>query len=132
MKRAAAGPGDTGFAALRVLVVEDETLVSFLIEDLLTELGCGQVLHACTVSDALKTLDGQRPDAAILDVNLGGEPVYPVALRLEAENVPIVFATGYGRDGLEPRWRERPVLQKPFDREALAAALTSGVQSRRR
>ena len=108
---------------LKVLVVEDETLVSFLIEDMLAELGCADVWHASAVSEALSLLGERRPDAAVLDVNLGGEPVYPVASRLDAARIPFVFATGYGRKGLAEEWDARPVVQKPFAAEALAAAL---------
>ena len=71
------------FQGVDVLLVEDETIVSFLIEDMLTELGCTSVRHASGVSEALAILDGHRPDVAILDVNLAGEMGYAVAERLE-------------------------------------------------
>ena len=66
-------------AGLTVMVVEDETIVSFLVEDMLTELGCAQVLHASGVSEALTLLQQRQPDAAVLDVNLAGEFAYPIA-----------------------------------------------------
>jgi CheY-like chemotaxis protein len=110
-------------AGLSVLIVEDETIISFLIEDMLAELGCDAVRHAGGVAEALKLIEARRPDAAVLDVNLGGVPAYAVAERLRALGVPFVFATGYGRQGVPPEWAGRPVLQKPFPGADLAAAL---------
>jgi CheY-like chemotaxis protein len=110
-------------ARLRVLVVEDETLVSFLIEDMLLELGCSAVWHAASVKEAQAILSARRPDAAVLDVNLGGEFVYGFADRLAAEAVPFIFATGYGRGGLPERWADRRVVQKPFAEATLCSAL---------
>jgi CheY-like chemotaxis protein len=101
----------TGFS---VLIVEDESIISFLIEDMLAELGAAGVRHAAGVAEALRLIEAQRPDAAVLDLNLGGEPIHAVAERLAALNVPFVFATGYGRQGIPPQWAGRPVLQKPF------------------
>src|SRR4051794_21073625 len=99
MSRPAEDDARARLEGLRVLVVEDESIISFLIEDLATELGAAAVWHAATVAGALALLDRQRPDAAVLDVNLGGESGLPVAERLEAMGVPFVFATGYGRQG---------------------------------
>jgi CheY-like chemotaxis protein len=112
-----------GLAGRRVLVVEDETIVSFLLEDMLQELGCGEVWHVGRIGDALDLLNTRRPDAAVLDVNLAGELSYPVASRLDALAVPFVFATGYGAPGLPERWGQRPVIQKPFQLEVLASAM---------
>jgi len=110
-------------AGLKVLVVEDEAIISFLIEDMLLSLGCASVAHAGTVKQAVNLLSEQTPDAAVLDVNLAGEPGYAVAEKLEEDGIPFVFATGYGGAGLPARWRERPVIQKPFTLESLEAAL---------
>ena len=120
------GPSkQTLLRGLTVLLVEDETLISFLIEDMLQQLGCSHVWHATAVSQALTIVGERRPDVAVLDVNLGGEPVYPVVERLAAAEIPFIFATGYGRTGLPQQWNGRPVIQKPFALEALAAALGS-------
>lgn len=108
---------------MRVLVVEDEFAVLLLVEDMLAELGCEIAGTASRLEEAVtlaRTLDF---DAAVLDVNLNGQPVSPVAEIVAERGVPIVFSTGYGRSGLEPRWRDRPVLQKPYRVEELAAAL---------
>jgi CheY-like chemotaxis protein len=110
-------------AGLNVLVVEDEAIISFLIEDMLLSLGCASVAHAGTVKQAINVLSAQMPDAAVLDVNLAGESGYAVAEKLEEGGIPFVFATGYGETGLPARWRERPVIQKPFTLESLGSAL---------
>jgi CheY-like chemotaxis protein len=110
-------------AGRNILLVEDEVLVAILLEDMLGELGCARVVSASTVTDALAQLSGFRPDAAMLDVNLAGEMVYPVAERLAAENIPFVFTTGYGARGVADAWAGRPVLQKPYSMDALSAQL---------
>lgn len=114
-------------APYRVLVVEDETVVSFLVEDMLLDIGCREVVHAADIGNALRLIDSGI-DFAVLDVNLGRENVYPVAERLTARGIPFLFATGYGRAGLEPAWRDRPVIQKPFRRELLAEAMQVALQ----
>lgn len=108
----------------KILVVEDESIISLLIEDMLVELGCAAVWHASGVGEALALLDDHRPDAAVLDINLAGEPAYPVAERMERRRIPFIFATGYGQQGLAPAWAGRPVIQKPFKLATLAAALS--------
>lgn len=116
-------PADLLLEGLNILVVEDETIVSFLLEDMLEQLGCAEVWQAGRIEEALAMLDQRRPDAVVLDVNLGGQRSYPVATRLDVMGVPFVFATGYGRPGIPDQWAGQPVLQKPFRLEGLAAAL---------
>lgn len=99
---------------LRVLVVEDEALVALQLEDMLSDLGCAVVGPAARVGQALELLNGHKIDAAVLDLNVAGELVYPVAEALTARRVPFIFATGYGAAGLTEPYRSRPVLQKPF------------------
>lgn len=108
---------------LSVLVVEDEAIISFLVEDILAELGAADIRHAGTVGAALIHLGQRMPDLAVLDVNLGGERVYPVAERLEAAGARFLFTTGYGKSGLDPRWAEKTVVQKPFNVDIMTAAL---------
>jgi len=108
---------------LRVLVVEDESLVAMLVEDTLREAGCEVMGPAGTVEDALRLLADERPDAAVLDLNLAGESSIPVADRLADFGVPFVVATGYGAAGLPPKHRAAPVLAKPYDPADLRAAL---------
>ena len=109
--------------SLSVLVVEDEAIISFLVEDMLRELGAREVRHAATVAAALNEIAARPPDLAVLDVNLGGDRVYPVAERLDAAKIRFVFTTGYGRSGMDPRWSAHIVVQKPFDIPAMSAAL---------
>ena len=96
------------------LIVEDESLVAMLIEDAISELGLDPVGPVGRVAAALELLQSHNPEGAILDVNLAGEAVYPVAAVLAERNIPFVFITGYGKSGLNSPFADRPVLQKPF------------------
>ena len=116
-------------AGLRVLVVEDEAAISMLLEDMLLDLGCEVVGPAGRLSAAGKLAETEAFDVAILDVNVAGEPVYPLADTLAAKGFTIVFSTGYGTSGIEERFRGRPVLQKPFaqgDLERVLKAVAPG------
>jgi CheY-like chemotaxis protein len=98
-----------------ILIVEDEALVAMLIEDTVGDLGCRVAGPVANVADGLAILEREVVDGAILDVNLGGrELVYPLAEALSARGIPFVFVTGYGAEGLDPRFSSTPVLQKPF------------------
>lgn len=115
---------------LRVLVVEDEALVSMLLEDMLADHGCEVAGVASRISQALELVGSDLAfDAAILDVNLGGEPIFPVAEALAAKGAPFVFATGYGAGGLPEHWRSRPTLQKPFSHDDVGKALAAAVSA---
>jgi CheY-like chemotaxis protein len=105
----------------RVILVEDESLIAMMMEDLLTELGCEVVGAFGQVSAALEWLAAQSipPDGALLDVNLGGEMVFPVAEALRARAIPFVFATGYGALS-DPRFADSPLINKPVNLGALA------------
>lgn len=107
----------------KVLVVEDEAIISFLIEDMLRDLGYAAIAHVGSVHEALSRIAAEPPDFVLLDVNLGGELAFPIAERLEAESIPFLFATGYGRKGIPESWASRPVIEKPFDTDLLALAL---------
>lgn len=114
----------------RIFVVEDETLVLFNLEDILHELGCTILAEAMSLSEAQRlAVSVDQPDAAILDVNLGGQKIFPAAEILAARGVPILFATGYGRDGLLPEWQDRPVIVKPYTQREIAMALGALLQS---
>jgi CheY-like chemotaxis protein len=106
---------------LRILVVEDEALVAMALEDMLDELGCVVVDVAGTVSRGVAIAgDAGLPlDVAILDVNLGGEKVYPVAERLTERGVPFVFCTGYGLSGISPSFAHVPTIAKPYSQRQL-------------
>ncbi|HVA14285.1 MAG TPA: response regulator [Stellaceae bacterium] len=119
-------PGDyPKLAGCGILVVEDEALIVAVIEEMLIDLGCGTVWTAATTDQASTILRDHRPHAAILDVNLGGESGYRLAQVLADSQIPFVFATGYGRRGLAEQWATRPVIQKPFKLDTLAAVLSA-------
>ena len=108
---------------LRVLVVEDEMMVSMLIEDMLSDLGCQVVGPASRLDEALELARIGGIDCAVLDVNLGGQPIFPVADLLRERGAPFAFATGYGDAGLREVDRGTPVLQKPFRESDLARVI---------
>ena len=101
-------------SGLRVLVVEDEIMVAVLLEDMIADLGHRVVGPAGHLDKALELAGGAAIDVAILDVNLNGREVYPVAEALSARRIPFAFITGYGRDGLREPYRGSPTLAKPF------------------
>jgi CheY-like chemotaxis protein len=108
---------------LKVLVVEDEMMVSMLIEDMLSELGCEVVGPASRLDEAMALAKEAEIDCAVLDVNLGGQPIFPLADLLRERGAPFAFATGYGDAGLRDVDRGSPVLQKPFREGDLARVL---------
>jgi CheY-like chemotaxis protein len=114
----------------RVLVVEDEILIGMLLEDMLGDLGYEIAGTASRIEDATALAREGAFDAAILDVNLNGQDVYPVADILTARDIPFVFATGYGERGLPPAYQHRPTLQKPFQQETLERYLAELFRSK--
>jgi CheY-like chemotaxis protein len=119
-------------AGLRVLVVEDEGPVAMLIEDMLEDLGCVLAGSAARVAEALALVERGGFEFALLDVNLAGEKVDPVAEALATRRLPFAFASGYGRSGLPEQMRDRPIVQKPFRHADLAATIRAALGSRTR
>ena len=108
----------------RVLVVEDESLVAMLLETILEDMGCTPVGPISTVEEALSVVAQETQlDAALLDVNVAGVHVFPVAQALKDKGVPFVFSTGYGEGGLPDEWRGQATIQKPFTEDAVQQAL---------
>jgi len=101
---------------LRVLVLEDEALLSMLLEDVLAELGCKLVGPYGHTDEALAFLQAQPAgvDFGILDVNVAGQRSDAVALEFDRLGLPFVFSTGYDESALDHRWRNKPCLRKPF------------------
>ncbi|MDO9607311.1 MAG: response regulator [Brevundimonas sp.] len=108
----------------RVLVVEDESLVAMLLETILEDMECILVGPASNIDDGeAMARDTVDLDAALLDVNVAGRQVFPVAEALKARGVPFVFSTGYGEGGLPEEWRGATTIQKPFTEAAVRDAL---------
>jgi len=105
---------DSRLAGRRILVVEDEVMISMLIEDMLDELGCVVAAVAARQATALEFLVSERIDAAILDLNLNGDTSFGVAAALAAREIPFLFSTGYGDATLLPEYVGRPIMTKPF------------------
>ena len=115
------------FAGRRVLVVEDEALVAMLLETILEDMGCMAVGPAATVDEGLRMAADEAVDAALLDVNVAGRQVFPIAQVLKDRGVPFIFSTGYGEGGLPDAWRGQPTLQKPFTEAAVRDALMTAM-----
>ena len=108
----------------RVLIIEDESLVAMLLETVLEDLGCTPVGPASSVDEGLRLIETETGlDAALLDVNVAGREVFPVAEALKAKDIPFVFSTGYGEGGLPDVWRGQATIQKPFTEDAVKSAL---------
>jgi CheY-like chemotaxis protein len=117
-------------SGLRLLVVEDESHVAMLIEDMLADMGCHVVASVARVSEAIKLIETTDIDVAVLDVNVAGEKVFPVAEKLQDRKIPFVFATGYGADGVREDFRAHPVVPKPFPQSQLQKALIKAIKHR--
>jgi CheY-like chemotaxis protein len=113
-----------------VLLVEDETMIRMLVADMLADLGYDIAAEAGDVEQAMKLARSAKFDLAILDVNVNGKLISPVADVVAARNLPFVFATGYGAEGLPEQYRQHTALQKPFRLEALQQAIETALQGR--
>jgi CheY-like chemotaxis protein len=108
-----------------VFLVEDEVMIRMMVADMLEELGYRVAAEAGEINEAIRLAGCTEFDIAILDVNVNGKVISPVAEVIQARNRPFVFATGYGAQGLPEEFRNRPTLQKPFQMETLAQVLAS-------
>jgi CheY-like chemotaxis protein len=106
----------------KVLVVEDDVMIRVVLADMLCELGYTVAAEAASIDEALEATRKTDFDLAILDADLKGRSVSPVADALVARDIRFVFVTGYGDHGL-PAYRDRPTLRKPFQMDALKRAL---------
>ena len=111
----------TRFEGLRVLVVEDEPVVAMCLEDILESLGCVTVGPASRLGEGLALAEAGGLDAAILDINLGGEWSTSIAETLRAQSIPFAFASGYGSapEGFEGP----PLIEKPYREADVVKAL---------
>jgi CheY-like chemotaxis protein len=108
-----------------VFLVEDEVMIRMMVADMLEELGYSVAAEAGDINEAIKLAGTTEFDIAILDVNVNGKVISPVAEVLASRNKPFIFATGYGAQGLPEDFRDRPTLQKPFQMETLAQVLAT-------
>jgi CheY-like chemotaxis protein len=108
-----------------LLVVEDEPLIAMLLVDLLDELGCTVAAQASSVAEGLDRANDTSFDAAILDVNLRGHPVWPLADALQEKGIRFVLATGHDGRQTQQRYPSAAVLAKPYALENLRQALDS-------
>jgi CheY-like chemotaxis protein len=106
-----------------VFLVEDEVMIRMMVADMLEELGYTVAAEAGEIGEAMRLAESTYFDLAILDVNVNGKVISPVADVIKARNRPFIFATGYGSSGLPEEYRDRPALQKPFQLETLSKAI---------
>jgi CheY-like chemotaxis protein len=117
-----------------VFLVEDEALIRMMIAGMVEELGHSIAAEAGNIADALSLASTADFEVAILDINVGGDRIDPVAEIINDRHLPFLFASGYGAAGLPEKFQDRTVLQKPFLierlREAIQAAIDGVAQSR--
>jgi CheY-like chemotaxis protein len=118
---------NTALDGCKVLVVEDEYLIASLIEQMLESAGCVVSGPVSRLAEAVEAACNIDCDAALLDINLAGERVFPVADLLSQRGVPFVFLTGYARDTLPAEYAGRPCLCKPFKSSDLFHAIADAV-----
>ena len=111
-----------------VFLVEDEVMIRMMVADMLEELGYRVAAEAGEINEAIRLAQSAEFDLAILDVNVNGKVISPVAELIDGRNLPFIFATGYGSSGLPEEYRDRPALQKPFQIETLARMIDTALK----
>lgn len=117
------GTREAGSTRTSILLVEDEIMIRMMVADMLQELGYVIAGEAGDIDEAVRLVQATDFDIAILDVNVNGKVISPVAEAVQLRERPFVFVTGYGAQGLPAKFRDRPTLQKPFQMETLARAI---------
>lgn len=113
-------------AGARVFIIEDEALISLMLEDAMLALGLVVAATAMSVSDALAAIEGPLDfDLASVDLNLRGQISVPVVEALAARGIPFIVTTGYDDQAIPPAFRGRPRVQKPFETDAIAEAISA-------
>lgn len=112
---------------MKVLVVEDEAGVALLLESMLDEIGCEVVACVARLAIGLELARSAAIDLAVLDINLAGEAVFPLADQLVERGIPFIFCTGYGSSTLPADLQDRPVLTKPFTLDRLERAIEAAM-----
>jgi CheY-like chemotaxis protein len=116
-------------AGRRILIVEDEPVVAMALEDMLVDLGCVIIGPALRLKNALALATTEMLDGAVLDVNLGKDRSFPIAEILKIRNVPFLFSTGYGCQGLQAPFHDASVLTKPYSLASLERSLSGIMRS---
>jgi PAS domain S-box-containing protein len=116
---------ELGKSTGNVLLAEDESIVALMVEEILSDLGLRVIGPFGSVSEAMRASRETSLDAAVLDINLGNQSVYPVADLLLEKRVPVAFISGYGAESLDPRYAHLPLVQKPIDRKVLVDLFSS-------
>ncbi len=110
-------------AQRKVLIVEDELLIAMMLQDMLAEEGLKVEAVANSLSVGLEMARSAAVDAAVLDINLNGDEVYPIAEILKDRGIPFIFSTGYAAGGVRSDFDAAPRVMKPFQQDLLMAAL---------
>lgn len=124
-------PQVEGFGIGTVLIVEDEALVSVMMEDFLLDLGASEVIVCGTPDEARSRMGNRSVHCAILDVKVGGADSFELADELTHRNVPFFFATATGPEAIVERHRHRPILAKPFSNAQLLEFLHATISEPR-
>ena len=119
---------ESGSSRRSVLLVEDEVMIRMMVADMLDELGYRVAGEAGDIDEAVRLVQSTDFDIAILDVNVNGKVISPVAEAVRLRGRPFVFATGYGSEGLPEKFRDSPVLQKPFQMATLKRAIEDALR----
>jgi DNA-binding response OmpR family regulator len=114
-----------------VFLVEDEVMIRMMVADMLEDLGYTVAAEAGDIDEALRLAESTYFDIAILDVNVNGKMISPVADLIKARKRPFIFATGYGTSGLPEEYRDQPALQKPFQLDTLAKMIDMALRNAR-
>lgn len=122
------GTATAGSPRRSILLVEDEVMIRMMVADMLEELGYTIAGEAGDIDEAIRLVQATDFDLAILDVNVNGKVISPVAEAVQMRGRPFVFATGYGAQGLPEKFRDRPALEKPFQLETLARAIENALK----
>ncbi|MFC4173923.1 response regulator [Microvirga sp. GCM10011540] len=107
----------------RILLVEDEVMISMLIEDMVLDLGHAVIGPAVKIDDAMFLARRADFDLAVLDISIGGTAVYPIADILRSRGIPFIFVTGYDKKALPPRFEGSRILSKPFSDQSFGDTL---------
>jgi DNA-binding response OmpR family regulator len=118
----------TGSSKPAVLLVEDEVMIRMMVADMLGEIGYVIAGEAGDIDEAVRLVQTTEFDIAILDVNVNGRVISPVAEAVTLRGRPFLFATGYGSSGLPEKYRDIPTLQKPFQMATLQRAIEDALR----